>query len=150
VSVGCNLFYSDPTLLTAQGAADVTCAAGASTTALSVGGAGTALSQSNPDSVIPTVFGVLVIVLGATAPSALVIAYCETTHTAIDSYTVLAALLVNSATLVVPISFVGSASRSSYAGSGASPLITVSPTGQAVTVKNGASRAVWQLAVATD
>ena len=143
--VGCNNFPAVPTKLTATGAADVAVAAGGYTTALSVGCAGTALATTDVDSVIPVLFGVLVIYLGATAPTAMVIGFATTSGTEIDTYTVDPGQLVNSAKIVVPFHFVGAASRTSWLGAGLTPLIEVNPTGQAVTVKNVGSRAIFAL-----
>lgn len=136
-NVGVQIFAAAPTKLVAQAGADVTCAAGAATTALSVGGVSTAVIAGNVGSWLAKVHGVIFIDLGATAPSAMVISYATTAGTAIDSITVPASQLVNSAHLQIPIFLLDVASATKWLGSGATPLIQVNPTGQAVTAKLG-------------
>lgn len=147
---GTDLSTIAPTVLNAN--ADVTCNAGATTTAIHSQAAGTAvpLIQTNAIDVYPYIAGVLVLVLGATAPSALVISYATTAGTAIDSYTVEPALLVNLAELVIPFFLVGPLSSTLYGGAGKDPLIQVTPTGQNVTAKKVGSRAIFQLLVGVE
>lgn len=78
-----------------------------------------------------------VIVLGATPPTALVIALRFGSGADVDSYTVSPAALVASAILQVAPSFVAALSRSGTGASG--PInVSVNATGQAVTLKAGA------------
>jgi len=147
---GTDLSTIAPTILNANG--DVTCNAGAVTTGIhsQSGGVAVPLSQTNRFDVYPIIQGLLTIVLGATAPSALVISYATTAGTAIDSFTVEPGLLVNSAELMIPIFLIGPLSSSLYLAPGKDPLIQVAPTGQAVTVKQVGSRAVFQLVLGVE
>lgn len=142
---GTDLSTIAPTVLNAN--ADVTIVAGTATTGIHSQAAGTAvpLIQTNPIDVYALIQGVLTILLGATAPSALVISYATTSGTPIDSYTVEPALLVNSAELVIPIFLIGPLSSTLFGGAGKDPLIQVLATGQNVTVKKVGSRAIFQL-----
>ena len=123
----------------------MTCNSGVDTDALDVGGVTSKLSQITDQDFIPFVVGVMTILLGAAAPTALVISYETTLGTPIDSYTVEPGLLVMNAELIIPLSFFGPSSKSLYSGAGATPMITVNATAQAVTVKAVGSRALFQL-----
>jgi len=135
-----------PTLLTAN--ADVTNTAGAFTTTLNSQSAGTAvpLIASVQDARVMVVQGVLTIVIGAVAPSALIITLATTAGTALDTYTVEPGLLVALAELYVPIFLTAVAAATLFAGAGANPLVQVKPTGQATTTKAVGSRAIFTLA----
>ena len=143
--VGVQNFAAPPTLLTAQGGADVAVASGQVVTCLTIGGATGTLAQQNPGSVIAVVLGVIAILLGATPPTALVIFYTAQNGTDSDSYTVPPALLTANATINVPLALFGTAGASQWTGASVSPLIRVNPTSQAVTCKNVGSRCVFLL-----
>lgn len=147
---GTDLSTIAPTILNANG--DVTLTAGSAVTAIhsQSGGTGVPLIQTNAFDCYPIIMGVLVIVLGAAAPSAMVISYATTAATAIASYTVEPGLLVNLAELVIPIFFVGPLSNSLYTGTGKDPLIQVVCTGQAATLKHVGSQAIFQLALGVE
>ena len=142
---GTDLSTIAPTILNANG--DVACAAGAVTTAISSqsGGTPVPLVQTNQFDVYPLIMGVLTILLGAVAPSALVISYATTAGTAISSFPVEPGLLVALAELMVPIFLLGPLSSTLYTGAGKNPLIQVAPTGQAVTVKQVGSQAIFMM-----
>jgi hypothetical protein len=82
------------------------------------------------------------IVLGGTAPSALVVTLNSATPTVLDTLTVPAANLVNSAILALAFTLVGTADPSLYWPTGDTPTIKFNGTGQASTLKAG-SRAVF-------
>lgn len=77
-----------------------------------------------------------VVVLGATSPTALVLAVRQGAGADYDTYTVNPASLVASAILQLAPSFVGVFGRNALVG-GATINVTVNPTGQAVTFKQG-------------
>jgi len=89
------------------------------------------------------------IVMGATAPSAMVVTLATGTPTTLDTFTVPAANLVNSA--IVPLSFrmVGTASETLYFPTGDTPTINFNGTGQATTLKKY-SRAVFSFVFVGD
>lgn len=122
-------------------ASDTTCNAGTATTVVTTG----ALSTQFNGSFFPTLEGVLVILLGATAPSALTVKFILGAGSAVDTYTVEPALLTNNAELMVPIALVGASSDSAWAGSGSTINVQVTATGQAVTCKKVGSRIIVQL-----
>lgn len=142
---GTDLSTIAPTVLNAN--ADVAVTAGTTTTAIHSQSAGTGvpLIQTNPIDVYPVIQGVLAVLLGATAPGALVISYATTSGVAISSYTFPPALLVNNATVMVPIFLIGPLSNSLYTGAGKDPLIQINVTAQNVTVKAVGSQALFQL-----
>jgi hypothetical protein len=139
-----------PTVLNAN--ADVTCTAGTAVTAIHSQSAGSAvpLQMVNRFDVYPLIMGVLTLLLGGTAPSALVISYATVSGTAILSYTVEPGLLVNSAELVVPFFLVGPVSSTLYTTAAVDPLVQVTATGQAVTAKKVGSMAIFQLVPGVD
>jgi hypothetical protein len=147
---GTDLSTIAPTVLNANG--DVTLTAGTAVTAIhsQSGGTGVPLSSVNAFDVYPLIMGVLTIVLGGTAPSAMVLSYATTSGTAIASYTVEPGLLVNSAELVIPFFFVGPVSSKLYTGTGKDPLIQVTCTGQAATAKQVGSQAIFQLVLGVE
>lgn len=145
IQVGTDPSTVAPTILNSN--ADATCTAGAWTTAILSQLAGTPvpIAMVNRFDTYPLIMGVLTIVLGATPPSALAIAYATTAGTPILSYTVEPGLLVALAELLVPIFLSGPISSTLYTGAGKTPLIQVEPTGQAVTVTKVGSMAIFQL-----
>ncbi len=132
--------------------ADVAVVSSTTTTAIHSQAAGVAvpLIQTNPIDVYPIIWGNLAILLGATAPTALVVSYATTSGTAIASYTFPPVLLTNAATIMVPIYFVGPLSSTLYTGVGKDPLIQVNATGQAVTVKAVGSSAIFELVLGVE
>jgi hypothetical protein len=84
-----------------------------------------------------------VIVLGATAPSALVVKLKTATPTTLDTFTVPPALLVNNAIIVVAPTLIGTSSGTLYFPTGDTPIITFNGTGQNSTLK-AQSRAVFE------
>lgn len=132
---------SSPLVGTYVPANDTTCNAGTATTVVTSG----AITTQFPGAFAPILEGVLVILLGGTAPSALTIKFILGSGSAVDTYTVEPALLVNSAELVVPIFLVGTSSDSAWAGSGSTINVQVTATGQAVTCKKVGSRILVQL-----
>ena len=147
---GTDLSTIAPTILNAN--ADVTLTAGSVVTAIhsQAAGTGVPLTQTNAFDTYPLIMGVLTILLGAAAPTAMVISYATTSGTAIASYTVEPGLLVNLAELVIPIFFVGPLSSSLYTGAGKDPLIQVACTTNAATLKKVGSQAIFQLVLGTE
>lgn len=144
---GCNQFSIIAKLLACQAGADVVCAAGTYTTAMSINGANqTAQVQSN-DSWFPVLTPWIVISLGATPPTALIIGYAIVSGTEIDSIAVPTQLLVANAQLMFSVPLIGPSSKLTWLA-GAAPLIEVNPTAQPVTVRaqgGAGSRALFQL-----
>jgi hypothetical protein len=122
--------------VTAGPGSDVAVTSSTATTVITTG----AIVMLNPGPYYPLIWGVLTIVLGGTAPSALIVTFILGAGSAVDTYTVLPALLVNSATLVVPVFLVGVNSATAWIGSGSTINLQVTATGQAVTVKGVGSR----------
>lgn len=89
-----------------------------------------------------------VIVLGATAPSALVIALRLGSGADVDSYTVSPSALVANAVLQLSPALVAALSRSSSGGTG-TWNVTVNATGQAVTLKANA-RSLFSFGLGAD
>lgn len=89
------------------------------------------------------------IVLGATAPSAMTIILQTGTPTTLDTFTLPAANLVNSAILNLGFTLVGTGSASLYFPTGDTPSITFNGTGQASTLK-AHSRAVFSFRLIAD
>ena len=136
---GTNLGLQNPSLLTL--ATDTSCTAGVATTVLQYGSSPLLFAYAAGGFFLH-VAGVLTIVLGATAPSALVITLNLATAGLQDTYTVEPGLLTNAAELIVPIELLSSNSGSIWYPTGDNPRIQVNPTGQAVTVKAVGSRAL--------
>jgi hypothetical protein len=147
---GTDLSGVPPTLLTATAAADVTCTADATVTALSAGGAAGALAQATNQDFIARISGVMTFVLGASAPTALTITYATTAGTPIDTYVVEPGLLVDSAEIVIPIYLLGVSSSSLFAGAGATPLVQVLSATNPCTLKAIGSRAIFSMGLGND
>jgi len=128
-----------PTIVATVGAADVTLTAGSDITGFTPSAALIAGFQSTWAYMV-LVFAT--IVLGATAPSALVCKLKTATPTTLDTLTIPPANLVNSAILALSFCLVGTASSTLYYPSGDTPVITFNGTGQNSTLKAG-SRAVF-------
>jgi hypothetical protein len=120
---------------------DVTCNSSTATTAITTG----ALSALDNGNYYPLILGVITILLGGTAPSALTIKFILGAGSAVDTYTVEPALLVNSAELVIPIALIGANSATSWSGSGSTINVQITATGQAVTCKKVGSRLIVAL-----
>jgi hypothetical protein len=125
-----------PALYGTSGGTDVSCTSGSETTVITSG----AINAVSNGDYYPMVLGVLSIVLGATAPSALVIAGRIGTATDFATFAVATGLLANNAELMIPVVLVGANSGSAWAGSGSTVNVTVKPTGQAVTCKGTGSQ----------
>lgn len=125
---------------------DVTCGAGTAVTVVTSG----ALAALNSGYYYPTIVGVLTLLLGGTAPSAITIKFILGSGSAVDTYTVEPGLLVNSAELLVPVTLVGVSSQTAWIGSGATINVQVTATGQAVTCKAVGSRLLISLNRAGD
>jgi len=132
--------------------ADIVVTAGVTTTAIhsQSGGVAVPLIATNRFDMYATIWGNLCILLGATAPTALVISYATVSGTAIASYTFPPALLVNAATIMVPIYLIGPISSVLYQGAGTDPLVQVNATAQNVTVKAVGSSAIFELALGVE
>src|SRR5271155_3986879 len=92
-----------------------------------------AVALPAPGAYAPLVMAVLTILLGATPPSALKIAFKLGSGSDVDSYVVEPALLVTLAELVIPVFLAGVQSPTAWVGSGSTLNLTVNATGQAVT-----------------
>src|SRR5258708_34421932 len=82
------------------------------------------------------------IVMGATAPSAMVIKLKTATPATLDTFTVPPANLVNNAIVPLSVCLVGTTSGSLYFPTGDTPIVTFNGTGQNSTLKFQ-SRAVF-------
>lgn len=127
--------------VTAGPGSDVAVSSSTATTVITTG----ALAALDPGPYFPLIAGVLVIVLGGSAPSALTVKFILGAGSAVDTYTVEPGLLVNSAELVVPVFLVGVNSAVAWIGAGSTINLQVTATGQAVTVKGVGSRIIAQL-----
>jgi hypothetical protein len=125
-----------PVLYGTASGADVSCPAGSETTVISTG----AIAALNAGDYYPFAFGSLAILLGGTAPSALIIAMRLGSAADVATYTFPPALLVNGATIIAPVMLVGANSGSAWIGAGSIINITVTPTGQNVTCKGVGSQ----------
>lgn len=142
---GTDLSTIAPTVLNAN--ADVTLTAGSTVTTIQSqsGGVAVPLIQTNAFDVYPVIMGALAILMGAAAPTAMVISYATTAGTAIASYTVPPAFLTNSATQIIPFFLVGPLSSTLYTNAGKNPLIQVNCTTNAATLKAVGSQALFFL-----
>jgi len=133
---GANTFAGLPQFMSIQGAAgDVNCPAGSYTTVLSIGGASNTFQHQQAGQWIPRVDALLYFKLGATAPSAIIIGFATTTGTEIDSLQVDTDLLVNNGSFAITVPLMGVKSNTLWQA-GATPLVEVNPTGQAVTIRS--------------
>lgn len=89
------------------------------------------------------------IVMGATAPTALVAKLKTATPTTLDTFTVPPANLVNNAIVPVSVCLVGTTSSTLYFPTGDTPVITFTCTTTAATLK-AQSRAVFSFFETTD
>lgn len=142
-SWGTNLQIPNPALLTL--ATDATCGAGTKTTVLQYGSSPLLFAQAGGGFYLLAHL-TLAIVLGGTAPSALVITLdLPTAGANQDTYTVPPGLLVNSAELLLNFTLYVASSGTIWFPTGDNPTITVNPTGQAVTAKAVGTRAILTL-----
>lgn len=128
----------------ATAGADVACAAGTETNVIS---ASIPVGFSGFNAVL-FVDVACSIVLGATPPTALVVALRLGAGADVDTYTISPAGLVASAILQLAPALVANLSRSSAGGNG-TWNVTVNATGQAVTFKAG-GRALFSYGLGTD
>ena len=119
-------------------AGDVSLALGVETTFITTG----ALSGLNPGPYFPQIWLTATIVLGATAPTALVIAFKLGAGSDVDTYTVEPGLLVNSAELAISVVLIGTNSLTAWQGAGSTINITGLASTHAATAKFVGSRAV--------
>jgi hypothetical protein len=139
---GVNQSVSNPMIVTAG--ADVNCPSATETTVLS----GTFGPQPGSQNLAIQSDLAVVIALGATPPTAMVIAVRVGSGADYDTWTVPPAVLVANANLSLAPSLLGIFGRGSLAA-GATINVTVNPTGQAVTFK-AQSRVVHQLSTGAD
>lgn len=139
---GVNQSLPAPTIVTAS--SDVACPAGSETTVLSGASSGSAPGQN----IVVESSTELVVVLGATAPSAMTVNAKVGAGADYDTWTVPPALLVANAVLNLAPVLVGVLARNLFY-SGVTINITVNPTGQAVTLK-AQSRCVNAWAIGLD
>ena len=128
------------------GGADVTLTAGTETTIATTG----ALVAAYPGNYYPLIFCTLAILLGATASTALVIAFKLGSGADVDTYTVPPALLVANATILIGVTLVGVNSAINWIGAGSTINVTGNATTTAATAKNVGSRIVPQLVQGPD
>jgi hypothetical protein len=142
-SWGTNLQIPNPALLTL--ASDTAVPAGGKTTVLQYGSSPLLFVMAGGGFYLFADLN-LVILLGATAPSAMVVTLdLPTAGANQDTYTVPPAILVNSATIVVAATLFVPTSGTIWFPTGDNPTITVNPTGQAVTAKAVGTRATLAL-----
>ncbi len=110
-------------------AADVTLTAGSEILIATT----TAIKAPAGANVYPWVWGSLTFLMGATAPTALVLAFRFNGGSDVVTYPVPAALLANLATIQIPIFMVGANSKSAFAGAGAIIEVTGNATTTACT-----------------
>lgn len=139
---GVDQSVGNPQIATAG--SDVACSAGVETNVLSI-----TLPAASPGlNLAILVDTMLSVLLGATAPSAMVVAMRVGAGADVDTYTFPPGGLVNSALLQLSPTLTAVFARGSYA-SGSTLNVTVNPTGQAVTVK-AQSRAVLAVNLSAD
>lgn len=139
---GVNQALPNPSIVTAG--ADVACAAGTETNVLIA-----TISSVAPGQNLSLQSDLAcIIVLGATPPTAMVIAARVGAGADYDAWTVPPAALVASANLSLSPSLLGTFTRNALAA-GSTINITVNPTGQAVTFK-AQSRVVHSLFIGAD
>lgn len=139
---GVNQSVGNPQIATAG--SDVACSAGSETNALAITFPGA--SQGLNVGILVDVMAT--IVLGATPPTAMVIAMRVGAGADIDSYTVPPAALVANAVLNLGPTLTAVFARGSYPA-GSTLNVTVNPTSQAVTVK-AQSRTVMATSISAD
>jgi hypothetical protein len=135
-----------PTIVATVAGADVTLTAGSDITGFTPSSALIA-SYSGGWAYMVWVFAT--IVMGATAPSAMVIKLKTATPTTLDTFTVPPSNLVNNAIVPISVCLVGTTSSTLYFPGGDTPIITFNGTGQNSTLKFQ-SRAVFAFWETTD
>lgn len=93
----------------------------------------------------PLVSGVLVITMGATPPTALVIAARIGAAADFATYTVSTLFLTANANVAFPFTLIGANSSSAFVGASVTVNVSVNPTAQAVTTRVAGSYSVLQL-----
>ena len=135
-----------PTIVNTVAGADVTLTAASDITGFTPA---SALIAAAAGSWAYTVWVSAVIVMGATAPSAMVIKLKTAGATVLDTYTVPPASLVNNGILTIGVPLVGTSSGTLYFPSGDTPIITFNGTAQNSTLK-AQSRAVFSFTLVSD
>jgi hypothetical protein len=135
-----------PTIVVTVGAADVALTAGSDITGFTPAAPLIAAYQGGW-CYVAWVFAT--IVMGATAPTALVVKLKTATPTTLDTFTVPPANLVNNAIVPLSVCLVGTSSGTLYYPTGDTPVITFNCTTNAATLK-AQSRAVWSFFETTD
>ena len=143
---GCQRPQGLPTIVGTVSASDVTLTAGSDITGFTPAAALIAPASGTWAYVVQIN---ATIVLGGTAPSAMVVKLKTATPTTLDTFTLPAANLVNSAILNIGVTLVGTGSGSLYFPTGDTPVITFNGTGQNSTLKAG-SRAVFSFVLVSD
>jgi hypothetical protein len=123
------------------GAADVTLTAGSEVTFIAAAG----VAALNQGDYYPVIWGMVSLVFGVAAPTALVLAFKIGSGSDVDTITVEPGLLVNSTEICIPFMFVGIVSASVWLGSGATVNITGKATTNAATAKAAGTRAIVAL-----
>jgi len=137
--------FAIPPIVTAG--SDVVVTAGTETNVLS----SATLVATNIGNWYPFIVGVAAVLLGATPPTALVVAVRIGAAADFDTYTVAPAVLTANATLMIPLAFVGANSKTQWnPGGGGVINVTLLSTAQNVTLKAVGSRAVMALNLGTD
>lgn len=129
------------TNLATVGGADVAVPAATETTVITSG----AIFQPVPGPYYPLVDITLAILLGATPPTAMVIAFKIGAGSDVATYTLPPAILVANATVLPGVTLAGLNSKAAWVSPGSTINITVNATGQAVTCKNVGSVATVSL-----
>ncbi len=135
-----------PTIVATVAGADVTLTAGSDITGFTPS---SALIASYQGGWAYMVWVFATIVMGATAPSAMVIKLKTATPATLDTFTVPPANLVNNAIVPLSVCLVGTTSGSLYFPTGDTPIVTFNGTGQNSTLKFQ-SRAVFSFWETTD
>lgn len=135
-----------PTIVATVAGADVTLTAGSDITGFTPA---SALIASYAGGWAYVVLLHATIVMGATAPTALVIKLKTATPTTLDTFTLPPANLVNNAIVPVSVCLIGTTSTSLYFPTGDTPIITFNCTTTAATLK-AQSRAVFGFWETTD
>jgi hypothetical protein len=145
ISWGTDLSGLAPTILNNN--ADVVAGAAAWSTAIrsQSGGANVPLIQRTNNDFYPLVMGVLAIVVGIAAPTALTISYAIVSGTPIATFAVNPTALIVSTTVLVPFFLHGALAQAAFQGAGVTPLVEVFPTTNGVTVAALGSSAIFQL-----
>jgi hypothetical protein len=135
-----------PTIVATVAGADVTLTAGSDITGFTPAAA---LTGGYAGGWCYVVWVFATIVMGATAPTALVVKLKTATPTTLDTFTVPPANLVNNAIVPLSVCLIGTSSATLYYPTGDTPVITFNCTTTAATLK-AQSRAVFSFFETTD